>query len=78
MSFASTHPFAVGKFRITPLSRCHGSEQHTALLSIRSGEGSQKHERVYTYKPECKTQDCAVMYAGAQGWNWLVSPASLA
>lgn len=78
MSFASTHPFAVGKFRITPLSRCHGSDQHTALLSIKSGQGSQTHDRVYTFKPEFKTQDCALMYAAAQGCNWLVNPASLA
>jgi hypothetical protein len=60
------------------LSRCHGSDQHTALLSIKSGQGSQTHDRVYTFKPEFKTQDCALMYAAAQGRNWLVNPASLA
>ena len=78
MSFANTHPFAVGDFRITPLSRSHGNDQHTALLSIRRGQGSQTHDRVYTFKPEFKTQDCALMYAAAQGRNWLVNPASLA
>ncbi len=77
MSFASTHPFAVGDFRITPLSRSNGSDQHTALLSIQSGQGSQTHDRVYTFKPEFKTQDSALMYAAAQGRYWLLNPASL-
>ena len=78
MSFASTHPFAVGDFWITPLSRSSGSNQHTALLSIRSGHGSQTHDRVYTFAPEFKTQDSALMYAAAQGRYWLLNPASLA
>ncbi|PUA98364.1 hypothetical protein C8C99_3234 [Acidovorax sp. 107] len=78
MSFVNTHSFAVGKFRITPLSRAHGGDQHTALLSIKSGRGSQTHDRVYTFKPEFKTQDSALMYAATQGRNWLVNPASLA
>jgi len=78
MSFTSTHPFAVGDFQITPLSRSNGSNQHTALLSIKSGQGSQTHDRVYTFKPAFKTQDSALMYAAAQGRYWLLNPASLA
>ncbi len=78
MSLASTHPFVVGVFRITPLSRLTGSDQHTALLSIQRGQGSQTHDRVYTFKPEFKTQDSALMYAAAQGRYWLLNPASLA
>lgn len=78
MSFASTHPFAVGDFRITPLSRSHGNGQYTAVLSIQRGQGSQTHDRVYAFKPEFKTQDSALMYAAAQGRYWLLNPASLA
>ena len=78
MSFASTHPFAVGELEITPLSRSNGKDQHTALLSIRRGQGSQTHDRVYTFKREFKTQDSALMYAAAQGRYWLLNPASLA
>ena len=77
MSFAITGPFAFGDFRITPLSRSHGEDQHTAVLSIRSGQGSQTHDRVYTFKPDFKTQDSALMYAAAQGRYWLLNPASL-
>lgn len=78
MSFDSTHPFAAGEFTITPLSRSHGTGHHTAVLSIRRGKGTQTHDRVYTFKPEFKTQDGALMYAAAQGRHWLVNPASLA
>jgi hypothetical protein len=78
MSSASTHSFAVGKFLITPLTRAHTAGHHTASLSIRRGEGTQTHDRVYTFKPEFETQDSALMYAAAQGRYWLLNPASLA
>ena len=77
MSFTNTHPFAIGDFRITPLSRSHGEGKHRAVLSIRSGQGSATHDRVYTFKPEFKTQDSALMYAATQGRYWLLNPASL-
>jgi hypothetical protein len=78
MSFNSSLPFAVGKFLITPLSRLNNAGLHTASLSIRRGTGTQTHDRVYTFKPEFKTPDSALMYAAAQGRYWLLNPASLA
>lgn len=78
MSLASSPSFAMGKFRITPLCRSHGVHRHTALLSIRRGQGSQTHDRVYTFTPEFKTQDSALMYAAAQGRYWMLNPALLA
>lgn len=78
MSSASTHPFVAGEFKITPLSRSHGAGHHTAVLSILRGKGTQTHDRVYTFKPEFKTQDGALMYAAEQGRYWLLNPASLA
>jgi hypothetical protein len=77
MSYSSTHPFAVGEYRITPLSRSHGEHQHTAVLSVQRGTGRQTHDRIYTFKPEFKTQDSALMYAAARGRYWLLNPASL-
>ncbi|MFM7025776.1 MAG: hypothetical protein ACKOWC_06925 [Limnohabitans sp.] len=78
MSSISSLPFAVGKFTITPLTRPHTAGHHTASLSIRRGVGTQTHDRIYTFKPEFKTQDSALMYAAAQGRYWLLNPASLA
>ena len=76
MSFAALHPFAVGKF---------GSHRLPWTISIntppepsRVGKAARTHDRVLHLKPEFKTQDCALMYAAAQGRNWLVNPASLA
>ena len=77
MSSIATHPFAFREFQITPMSRSHGNDQHTALLSIRRGKGSQTSDRVYTFKPEFKTQDSALLYAAAQGRDWLLNPATL-
>lgn len=73
----SSLPFAVGKFHITPLTRTHAAGHHTASLSIRRGQGTQTHDRIYTFKPEFKTRDSALMYAAAQGRYWLLNPASL-
>jgi hypothetical protein len=78
MSLDSSHPFAVGNFRITPLSRSHDAGHHTAVLSIRRGEGSQTNDRIYTFKPEFKCQDSALMYAAAQGRDWMINPSLLA
>ena len=77
MSSVSLPPFAVGKYTITPLTRCHTAGRHTASLSIRRGAGTQTHDRIYTFKPEFKTRDSALMYAAAQGRYWLLNPASL-
>lgn len=77
MSSISPLPFSDGPFRITPLTRRHPAGHHTASLSIRRGTGSQTHDRVYTFKPEFPSPDCALSYAALQGRNWLVDPASL-
>lgn len=71
-------PFTVGKFLITPLTRHHSAGHHTASLSIRRGKGAQTNDRVYTFTPEFKTQESALLYAAAQGRYWLINPASLA
>ena len=68
----------VGKFRITPLSRSQPAGHHTASLSVRSGEGSQTHDRVYTFTPQFQSQESALMYAAVQGRYWLLNPAALA
>lgn len=35
------------------------------------------HDRVYTFKPQFKTRDSALMYALARGRYWLINPTSL-
>lgn len=78
MSTLSSLPFTVGKFLITPLTRSAAAGRFVASLSIRRGQGTQTHDRVYTFKPEFTSQDSALTYAAAQGRYWLLNPASLA
>jgi hypothetical protein len=78
MSFTNTHQFTSGKFLVTPMSRSHGEGLHTAILSIRRGSGSQTHDRIYSFKPEFKSKDSALMYATAQGHVWMLHPESFA
>ena len=78
MSFATTHPFAVGEFRITPLSRPDGADRHTALLSIRTGQGLQARDQLHAFEPAFTTQESALIYAAVQGHYWLLNPASAA
>lgn len=78
MPFAATHPFAIGEFRITPLSRSHGAENHTALLAIRTGQGRQTRDHIHAFEPAFKSEESALMYAAVQGRYWLLNPASMA
>ena len=78
MSSISSLSFNVGKFLITPLTRSDAAGRFVASLSIRRGQGSQTHDKVYTFKPEFTNQDSALTYAAAQGRYWLLNPASLA
>ena len=78
MSSISSLPFAVGKFLVTPLTRSDAAGRFVAALSIRRGKGTQTNDRIYTFKPEFTNKDSALTYAAAQGYYWLLNPASLA
>ena len=78
MNTPHTQPFQAGKYLVTPLSRTTANSRHTASVSIRSGEGRGTHDRIYTFKPEFATRDSALMYAAAQGRDWLVNPTAFA
>jgi hypothetical protein len=76
MSSFSSLPFTVGKFLITPLIRSNNAGRFSAALSIRRGQGTQTHDRVYTFKPDFASKDSALVYAAAQGRYWMLNPAS--
>lgn len=78
MSAISSLPFTVGKFLITPLTRSDAAGRFFASLSIRRGQGTQTHDKIYTFKPVFSNQDSALNYAATQGRYWLLNPASLA
>ena len=54
------------------------SGAYTATLSIRSGQGSCSHDRVFRFIPLFRTSAAALRYAIEQGKSYLQSPALLA
>lgn len=78
MSISTTAPFAAGRFLMTPLTRLAQGGAYIASLSIRSGRGSQTHDRIYTFRPEFATPDSALHYAAGQGRQWIANPLAFA
>jgi hypothetical protein len=65
----------VGRFLISPITRQTESGQYTASLSIRSGQGSSTHDRVFRFLPLFASAQAAAHYALGQGLNLLRQPA---
>lgn len=78
MSLSSAAPFRAGPFLFTPQSRTVQRGVFHATLSIRRGQGNQTHDRVYTFKPEFTCRHSALVYAAAQGHQWLANPKAFA
>ena len=50
----------------------------SASLSVRNGQGSQAHDRIYTFCPSFPSRESALHYAAEQGQNWLINPTAFA
>ena len=80
-SHMTTHTksaFTAGKFLITPMTRTCQNGRFIASLSVRRGQKSQTHDKVYSFHPEFESADSALTYATAQGHNWLINPKAFA
>lgn len=69
------HARTVGRFVLSPITRQTDSGQFAASLSIRSGQGSASHDRVYRFTPLFTTAQAAAHYALDQGLSYLRQPA---
>lgn len=78
MSSHQSQPFTAGKFLITPLAQSVKNGAFTAALSIRRGQGTQTHDRIYGFKPEFDCRESALVYAAGQGRDWLLNPSAFA
>jgi hypothetical protein len=78
MKTHTTTAFTAGKFLITPMSRTCQNGRFIASLSVRRGQKSQTHDKVYSFHPEFESADSALTYATAQGHNWLINPKAFA
>lgn len=65
----------VGRFVLSPITRQTASGQFAASLSIRSGQGSGTHDRVYRFIPLFDSPQAAALYALDQGRSYLRQPA---
>ena len=77
MFHSSSLPFTVGKFLVTPLSRLDAAGLFVPLLSIRSGQGTQTRDKVYTFQPTFDNAHGALAYAAEQS-HQLIAPVALA
>jgi len=67
--------FSVGKYLVSPLTRLTDAGNYAASVSIRSGNGSGTHDRVFRFAQRFATSECASRYAIEQGIGWLQQPA---
>jgi hypothetical protein len=65
-----THSIRVGRYRLSPMSQPQADGGFAASLSIRSGQGSGTHDRIYFYAPCFATEADAMHYAEAQSREW--------
>ena len=61
----------VGKYLVSPLTRPSDEGGYIASVSIRSGQGSQTHDRIYRFAGRFATPESATRYAIAQGLRWV-------
>jgi hypothetical protein len=65
----------VGRFVLSPITRQTDAGQFAASLSIRSGQGSASHDRVFRFTPLFASAQAAALYALDQGLSYLRQPA---
>ena len=73
-----SHPKSLSRYLITPMSRAMRCGNFSASLSVRNGQGSQAHDRIYTFCPSFPSRESALHYATEQGQNWLINPTAFA
>jgi hypothetical protein len=61
----------VGRFVLSPITRQTDSGEYAASLSIRSGQGSASHDRVFRFIPLFSDDQAAARYALDQGLSYL-------
>ncbi len=65
------HGVAVGKYLISPLIKHMDDGHFSASVSIRSGQGSGTHDRVFRFTPRFVSRAAAVRYATDEGLGWV-------
>lgn len=61
----------VGKYLVSPLTKLMANGWYACSVSIRSGSGSQTHDRVLRLTRLFQSHMAAVRYATAEGLQWI-------
>ena len=70
MNFDNTQ-IAVGKYLVSPAARQHSEGRFAASVSIRSGHGSAKHDRVMRFSGLFESAAAAIHYATEHALGWI-------
>jgi hypothetical protein len=62
--------FPVGKYLVSPLTHLTDEGRYAASVSIRSGQGSGTHDRVFRFVARFGSREGAHRYAVEQGMRW--------
>ena len=62
---------AVGKYLVSPLAKPQGEGRYVASVSIRSGKGSETHDRVMRFSGLFDNATSALQYATEHALSWI-------
>lgn len=62
---------AVGKYLVSPLAKPHNAGGYAASVSIRSGRGSETHDRVLRFSGLFDSAASALQYATEHALGWI-------
>ena len=71
MNTAAMQTVTMDRFTFVPQAQPAGSAGFVSQLSIDSGEGSARYQRLFTFKPVFESAESAVAYALEQATHWL-------
>lgn len=67
MTVRQEKPFSVGKYLLSPFTRLTDAGHYVASISIRSGNGTASHDRVFRFTPRFRSEQSALAYASREG-----------
>ena len=68
MTFHSEHSIPMGRYVVSPTTHPTGSGEYRASVSIKSGQGSGTHHRVFRLDGLFPSREAARLFAVTQAW----------
>ena len=71
MQTSTSRSITMDRFTFVPQAQHAQGAGFVSQLSIDSGEGAARYQRLFTFKPVFDTAECAVEYAVDQARHWM-------